>query len=333
MRARQYKNRTPLSTVRRLVWVWNFVVLTLSISVHAQGGAGNPFELAALDHQERSASNQQEFAAPPSGNPFDIISTARNKPEMGAGFSSNPFDLIAGVEREDGTGPLPPDSLRPVHLPPSLSLIFWVMTGLLVLITLALTGPKQTLAKCGRALTNDNWLRVLLREHKRRTNFSLYWLTALGFLSIGFFAFLTLSHFGYPAHYTFENYLLLSGILLFLHILRQIVLMIIGAVFRLGDMMARYRLGLSIFAMLPGLALFPFGIALAFAPDPIGTPIAYSGLGLFALLNLYYLLGAIDANRKRILKNKFRFFLYLCIVEIAPVLLILKLLLDFSANV
>ena len=322
------KHRSPMK-----VWAVLCLAVLIAVPSHAQKTQNNPFELAAV-HKLTTSPSQQGVGSP-AANPFDIIGGKRVGAQRAeTGLSSNPFELVGAMIGGPQITMSPPAApVQSRHSSPSITLIFSIITGLLVLITLAITGANETLQKCVRALTNENWLRVLLREHRRRTNYALYWLSALGFLSLGFFVFLTLAKAGFQIKYTITNYLILSGTLLCLHLIRQLVLATVGMVFGLGDMMGRYRLGLTIFAMLPGLALFPFSVGLAFAPMAFSIPIVYIGLGIFGFLNFYYALNALASNRKRILKNKFRFFLYLCIVEIAPVLLIFKLLLDFSANV
>jgi hypothetical protein len=304
--------------------------------VMAQGDSGNPFELAAVSDgkaAQMSVNGQREETR----NPFDILSRNLSSSDSVATLAfSNPFEMVhASVTREEnpfeGNGSAPLPTAR--YSPPSLALNFGLITGLLVLLTLAITGARETLHKSMRALTNENWLRVLYRDNQRRTSLSIPWLMVIGFFSIGFFVFTALSRLGVKADYSLSTYFLLSGTLLILHLARQLVIATAGLLSGTREDMGRYRLGLTVFAVLPGMALFPISMALAFVPGVLVEPVVYFGLAIFGVPNVSYVIRAFATNLKGILKHKFQFFLYLCIVEIAPVLLILKLLLDISGKV
>ncbi len=74
------------------------------------------------------------------------------------------------------------------------------------------------------------------------------------------------------------------------------------------------------------LVLTPLLFFLTYAPESIKIFSLYAGLFLLITTGIYSFLRMTIASTELILENKFHFFIYLCGVELAPVLILLKLL-------
>jgi hypothetical protein len=74
------------------------------------------------------------------------------------------------------------------------------------------------------------------------------------------------------------------------------------------------------------LVLTPLLFFLTYSPESIKIFSLYTGLFLFITTGIYSFFRMTIASTELILENKFHFFIYLCGVELAPVLILLKLL-------
>jgi hypothetical protein len=74
------------------------------------------------------------------------------------------------------------------------------------------------------------------------------------------------------------------------------------------------------------LVLTPLLFFLTYSPEYIKIFSLYTGLFLFVVTGIYSFFRMTIASTELILENKFHFFIYLCGVELAPVLILLKLL-------
>ncbi len=81
-----------------------------------------------------------------------------------------------------------------------------------------------------------------------------------------------------------------------------------------------------------GIALLPFIIIMAFCPPEIATISLYVALSFILLLVIYRYIRAYGLIKNYIYFSKLHFFLYLCAFEIAPLLLIYKVLLTFEVS-
>src|SRR5690606_10647559 len=89
-----------------------------------------------------------------------------------------------------------------------------------------------------------------------------------------------------------------------------------------------YSFSLVIFSSILGLALVPFNIVVAFASENFVEMALYGGLVLILAITLFCILRGLFLASKYLALHKFHFFMYLCTVEIAPVVIVIKLLLS-----
>jgi hypothetical protein len=112
-----------------------------------------------------------------------------------------------------------------------------------------------------------------------------------------------------------------------IYLVKFIGLKLIGWLFKMNRAADSYIFIVFSVNKVIGVFLLPFPILLAFSTDPMYTiarVVSWCGIG--ALLLYRFILG-FAAIRNEVRFNLFHFFLYLCAFEIAPLLLIYKLLL------
>jgi hypothetical protein len=102
-----------------------------------------------------------------------------------------------------------------------------------------------------------------------------------------------------------------------------------GWVFNVSNATDTYIFIVFLVNKMIGMFLLPFLLIMAFPPSPLYSVAVVISLVLIVLLFLYRFFISYRPIRNEIKVGKFHFFLYLCAFEIAPLLLIYKVLLNF----
>ena len=74
------------------------------------------------------------------------------------------------------------------------------------------------------------------------------------------------------------------------------------------------------------LVLLPLNIFIAYSPDSLKEVFMYSAFGMIALVYLVRSLRSLSVASPFLMTDQFHFLLYLCAVEIAPIMILVKLL-------
>ena len=98
-------------------------------------------------------------------------------------------------------------------------------------------------------------------------------------------------------------------------------------IFPVDKEIKQYSFSLVIFSSILGLALVPFNIIVAFASDSLAQTALYGGLLTIFGITVFCILRGLFLGSKYLSFHKFHFFMYLCTVEIAPAVIVVKLLL------
>ncbi len=155
--------------------------------------------------------------------------------------------------------------------------------------------------------------------------FNLFFIASAG-LYIAFILF----HFGFqPVENFWILYFYCSIGLAAIYLGKFIGLKISGWLFNMRQGADSYIFIVFIINKAIGIFLLPFLVLLAFSTEPIrsiGMTLSWCGIGL---LLLYRFILGYSAVRNEVRFNLFHFFLYICAFEIAPLLLIYRLLLFF----
>ncbi len=129
---------------------------------------------------------------------------------------------------------------------------------------------------------------------------------------------------------TFNNlYGYVVALLLFIYTGKYIFISFAGWVFNNSLVASSYTFLVLMVNRILGILLIPFTIFLAFA-DEESTKIVFTlSIILVALLLLYRYFVSFASLRNDLKLNAFHFFLYLCAVEILPMLLLYKLMVNY----
>ena len=281
----------------------------------------NPFDLESRSDSLIESSELSEVE-----NPFDLVHRSPN-----ATTNYNPFDIQ--VRPEKNANRL--ESLEPVRrkaIKPNAdqgNFNFILYTGILILFTFLFTLYRPLILQIYRAFVNDNILKLLHRDQIGiiKAPYIIWYL--FFFLSLSAFLLQAIEWY-LPG--TFENLwknfgallLLISGLFLAKHL----ILILIGTIFPLSKEMGIYSFTIVIFSIILSLILIPFNLLAAFGPVEWQWIIVVLGLITILLCYAYRSLRAIFLTSSKWGQHIFHFFIYLCTVEIAPVIVLFKLVIS-----
>ena len=115
------------------------------------------------------------------------------------------------------------------------------------------------------------------------------------------------------------------GLIIVLYLLKGIVYNIIGAGFKVGNAIHFFRFNSLIIYHLLGIAMLPLVILAAFADEPVNHWSLFAALGLIAIALVIRLFKGLVVMRMLGRFHIVYFLLYICALEIAPMLIAVKL--------
>lgn len=271
------------------------------------------------------------LAAQASDNPFELAYRLRQPLAIDPAIQANPFELLVRPQAGSPTVAPVPTQRNPLKIRLSLAeryayFQFGLITGMLLLLALLITFVRGQINKILQAFFSDNWLNQFYREQSARGLTPLLLLYGFFFLNAGIFAFLVFRHLGvelpWPLYWQF---LVLAGIFAGTFLLKHAILRLIGFVFPIDKECNRYAFVIVLFAAIIGLVLTPFNLLLAYGPNYLHIYLIYFCLAAVAVLYLLRSLRSLTIANRFLAFHQFHFLLYICTVEIAPVLVGLKI--------
>ncbi|MEM7101612.1 MAG: DUF4271 domain-containing protein [Bacteroidota bacterium] len=294
----------------------------------------NPFELQERLPPEEKVERPEELSEKETkaekedtvsqvvGNPFDLpedqIKSSDKTPAKGA--DDSPLDISS-----EPWSPEIPDftSGKPIT-------DFWlgmyvIFLGIILAILNTMFGEhvKRTI----RAFSSYNMLNLSFRHLGDKISNYVLLLFVFYVLCASLFLFLIVNHFEFAGlGFNLTTFGLALGFLLLVTFLRHLLLITAGAIFPFEKEIRFYRHTINVFDYVIGFVLFPLIVVIAFAPKDISSIAILVGLGIISIIYLFRCLRGLTIAKKYLAFHKFHFFLYLCTVEIAPLLIVVKLL-------
>jgi hypothetical protein len=169
-----------------------------------------------------------------------------------------------------------------------------------------------------------------LREQVLQSPFPSLLLNILFIFSAGLYAAFLLRyyHYGNPEWF-WLHFIYCAGLLAILYMLKFLVLRITGWIFNINKAVETYLFVVFMTNKVIGIFLLPFLVLIAFSGPfltDVGITISIIMIGLFYV---YRFIASYSTLHKEIKISGLYFFLYLCAFEIAPLLLIYKVLVTY----
>lgn len=146
-------------------------------------------------------------------------------------------------------------------------------------------------------------------------------------MNLAMFLFQLTMYFGVDVfpYLPFVNYIIFTGIILLIYLLKSLVYQIVGFVFNAEQAAGDYIHNVFIYNKILGLALLPVIIGIPYVPETLTPVLVKIGIVLVAISLLFRILRGIQISIKAGL-SIFYLILYLCTLEILPALMVYKVL-------
>jgi Domain of unknown function (DUF4271) len=169
-----------------------------------------------------------------------------------------------------------------------------------------------------------------LREQVLQSPFPSLLLNSLFILSGGLYgAFLgRFYHFGSPEHF-WLHFLYVAIILTVLYLFKYLILRIAGWIFNIRRAVDTYLFVVFMTNKIIGIFLLPFVVLISFAGQSVTEISITLSIIMVCIFYIYRFVASYSTLYKEIKISGLHFFLYLCALEIAPLLLIYKVLVTY----
>ncbi|PPK87311.1 uncharacterized protein DUF4271 [Neolewinella xylanilytica] len=279
-----------------------FFLFILSTALPAQGN-GNPFELT----DRLPAEAAEATAVDTQANPFDVYPEREEEAPIVVTRPDAP--QVSGTDNQTR-------SIVFIHL-----LLVLLVTSLWVLF-------RDLLQQCVRAITNDN---VMTQLYRRRSGgqISALWMCYLFFLlSAGFFLYLVSIEFGItlPVTGVWGRWLTFTLLVMGAVGFKLVLLTLLGRIYPLRKELSRYTFLLMVFSILVGILLVPINLLISYAPESFRHSFLVGGMVVLAIVYLLHLVRGLFIANYYVGSRPLHFLLYICTIEIAPLLLVYRYL-------
>lgn len=284
-----------MSKIRPIFLILLFSCLLFSQGVHSFAQERNPFELTYRKGYKESVKQVSE-------NPFDKVSPVKE------------------VTAEEIV-------VKPLLTEQSTN--FFLLITLLLLLALLLTFLRSFAVASLGALGTENLFNFLYREMSGRGVLPYLLLYIFFIINLGIFFHFSTSFLLDSMHSTFKpNYYIVFLLPFILLGLKHFILTFIGFVFPIKKEMDRYQFLMIVTGISMGLFVSPMNIFLPYLNEEWKQISILGTLVFLGLVLLYHFLRGLTLGARFIGSHQFHFLLYLCVIEIAPVLILVKLIIN-----
>jgi len=299
------------------VRVINILFVFITLVFGGQLSAQNPFEvrqtpnLAARDTLKENKSPEESIDH---SNPFEIKHVPAN-------YAIRDTLLVKK--------PIPITSKKTANP----NFLFVTISILLLFLTMLVVLNRSLLANIYRAILSDTFLKSVYRfqNNSQTLSYGLFYLFFI--LNAGLFLFLLLKQL--KVDYFSSDPILFFvcvGIIASVYLVRHLVLKIIGVIFPVTKEVGYFNFTILAFNIFLGIALLPINGLISFSGDYIATLCLYIGVIIFVILYSIRQLRGMLLAANFLTYQKFHFIIYLCTVEIAPVIILAKLIFTSIGN-
>ncbi len=273
-------------------------------------GSTNPFDIV------REPEAEALVVVPVTGNPFDIIPRAGSTQPLAI---AAPAPAPAEKVTEKLTTSASRDDFR--------QFIFFLLLDGFVLFTILFLMFGSWLGKAWQGVRNPQLLHLLYREWNGRVRLPMwvwYVFFAYGLSSLIFLV--TLSWGWLPADRPPWQLwgLMFGGVALWL-LARHLVLWLVRVVFQ-SEALRYYNFTIATFHSLLGVVLLPLAAVWAYGPEAWHGWLFWATAGSMLGVYMYRTMSVLLQRGQAVLQSPFLFLLYICAVELAPVVVAVRAL-------
>jgi hypothetical protein len=242
--------------------------------------------------------------------------------------SGNPFDVnhVPSKRKSNVINPL--TEIKAIKPKVSDKFMFWIMLFSLPLLALVISAKTSLMSYLVRSVVNLNMMKLTKREESN--NYFLLLLLYLVFLINGtMFVYLLQKNYTNQEGISIWSWCLFG--LLAVYVIRHVSMWLLSKIFPVEIEVGFYNYVIIVFNILFGILIIPVNIILAYMPEYTKVGII-TGISLFLIFYVLRCIRGISASLFLIGQGILSFFVYLCTFEIAPLLIIIRAVLNFNGN-
>lgn len=215
----------------------------------------------------------------------------------------------------------------------SQNFLFVSISLLLLFLTILVVMNRSLLANIYRAIFSDTYLKVVYRFQNSGQTLSYGLFYLFFFLNAGLFLTLLLKQFKFN-YFTSDItlFFVCVGVIALTYLIKHTILRLVGLIFPVQKEISYYSFTIIAFNIFLGIALLPINSLISFSNDKVANVCLYLGVIFFLLLYCIRQLRGMFLAANYLTFQKFHFFIYLCTVEIAPILILTKIIFTTAGN-
>ena len=294
----------------------------------------NPFDIASRSDSNAQSNESQIVVSSTSDDTTSIEDVAFDSSQtLNFRTIQNPFDLSKSknskeseISKLQGGQLTTRESNRKTPglfgIDENLIVLIYSLT-MLIIITMAISINKNRFLTIVRSTVSSNQIRALFRDPRAWTNGQSLILYLIFFFNAAFLLWQVNTKLGLLPQMRF--FIVLAFVLM-VYVSRHIIMWIIGLVYPVEQQAISHSYSIAIHNQAVGVMLLPFILAIEYLSLVPLANVVFSALGLFLLT--YLLRQGKSALMSVGSRNfsPFYFFLYLCAIEIAPILVAYRIL-------
>ncbi len=253
--------------------------------------------------------------------------------------SDNPFDVLRGAPALEVKQTAPVIDNSAVSTPfsekktYSKNFNFWVFFFNLLIMAVLMSYGRRSVSAAYNSVTSENILKQSFRDFlsKSAVKVTINGLYVIFLLSLSIYLFLVLKEkntslpFGQGTLFFY-----CCAVVFAVFSIKHFILYCISNIFPIKKEIQLYNFIIIITAILAGFCLFGVNILIAFGPKSASSFFINCGVGILAIMYLIRYIRSTSIIGKFLTENRFHFLLYICSVEIAPVVIFFKILSKYN---
>jgi hypothetical protein len=299
------------------------VVFSLTVSAFAQTPRVNPFEVSGRKTEQNIATVDTSISFNANSIIADSLGQAKDTNQsdtIKALNGLNPFDVNHIPLKKKSVSNNPLQDLSKINVKVSDKFMDVLIFIPLALLAIVITVKANLISYLTRSVFNINMMKLTKREESNNSNL-LILLYLIFFINASIFIYLIQKHL--TSQEGLKIWAMCLGALMAIYLIRHIMMLLLGGIFPVKNEVSFYNYVIIVFNILFGIIIFPINIISIYLPEYTKIAI-YIGLGLFIIFYIIRSLRGISASLFSIGQGILPFFIYLCTFEIAPILLIIR---------
>ena len=177
-------------------------------------------------------------------------------------------------------------------------------------------------------VSNSKYLKIYTKDQKFVDLFDSFLFVNLA-ISLSIFSYFTYTNFISPADFELITFLKLIFSVAAIIIIKTLLERLIGSLFVIDSLIDNYLFQKTTFKNYSGIVFLGANLLLLYT-NLSATIVIISAISLVGLINLIGFLTSFKNHQKLINPNFFYFLLYLCALEIAPYILLYKVIREYN---